>query len=166
MNILKQLLLKFLSKEIEEINKKQYDNGCHVGAQMAVKDRQEMLTSTKIKIMELDIGENVIYCSNEWEDPVFAVIEGLERFNNTDLPMYKARNVLNDETVYFFNGSVYLADEKMVDAILKLDPFERWNMNLAKGYLAPHMWSKQYPPTRNVTDPVILKQRLKEVNFI
>ena len=166
MNILKHFLLKFLSKEIDEIKQRHYDHGYSLGKSNAVKDNRSEIDQLKISIMKDDIGEKVIYCSNEWVDPVFAVIEGLESFNNTDLPMYKARNVLNDETVYFFNRSVYLADEKMVDAILKLNPFERWNMNLAKGYLAPHMWSKWYPPPKDVTDPVILKQQLKEVNFI
>lgn len=166
MNILKQLLLKLLNKEIRQIKQEQYDQGYTLGKFYTDEERRTERLRVKESVMKDDIGEKVIYCSNEWEDPVFAIIEGLQHFGNTDGPMYKARNVLTNEIVYFFEGTVYLADEKMVDCILKLNPFERWNMNLAKGYLAPHMWEKYYPPQTELTDPVVLKHKLKEVNFI
>lgn len=166
MNILKQLLLKLLNNEIRQIKQEQYDQGYTLGKFHAEEERRTERLCAKETVMKDDIGEKVIFCSNEWKDPVFAVIEGLQGFHNVDGPMYKARNVLTNETVYFFEGTLYLADEKMADCILKLDPFERWNMNLAKGYLTPHMWEKCYPPQTELTDPVVLKQKLKEVNFI
>lgn len=166
MNILKQLLLKLLNKEIRRIKQEQYDQGYTLGKFHAEEERRTERLRVKESVMKDDIGEKVIYCSNEWQDPVFAIIEGLQSFGNVDGPMYKARNVLTNEIVYFFEGTVYLADEKMVDCILKLDPFERWNIKASKTYLGDHMWSKWYPPKKQVTAPAILKQKLKEVNFI
>lgn len=166
MNILKQLLLKLLNNEIRQIKQEQYDQGYTLGKFYTDQERRAERLCAKETVMKGDIDEKVIFCSNEWKDPVFAVIEGLQHFGNTDGPMYKARNVLTNETVYFFEGTLYLADEKMVDCILKLNPFERWNMNLSKGYIGDNMWSKWYQPKQDITDPTILKQRLKEVNFI
>lgn len=165
--MLKRFLLKFLYLEIEEIRDRARILGYDAGYEDAIKEREAERRRVKEITMNDNIGKKVIYTSNEWEDPSFAIIEGVEVIpNSIDGFMYRARDVLTNQTLYFFEGTLYLADEKMVDCILKLNPFERWNMNLAKGYLAPNMWEKCYPPQTELTDPVTLKQKLKEVYFI
>lgn len=164
--MLKQILFKLLNKEIEQIKDRAYKQGYIDGGNHFYREQNAERLRVKEIVMKANIGKKVIYTSNEWEDPTFAIIEGLEAFHNVDGFMYKARDVLNNQTVYFFEGTVYLADEKMVDCVLKLDPFERWNIKAAREHINDNMWSKWYPPQRSVTDPVILKQRLKEVNFI
>lgn len=164
--MLKQLLLKFLNKDIEQMKDQAYKQGHCDGGNHFYREQNAERLRVKELVMMTNIGKKVIYTSNEWEDPTFAIIEGLESFHNVDGFMYKARDVLNNQTVYFFEGTVYLADEKMVDCVLKLDPFERWNIKSARENINENMWSNWYPPQRSVTDPVILKRRLKEVNFI
>lgn len=166
MKMLKQLLLKILTKEIEQVKDRAYQQGYNDGGNAEYDKRNAERLRVKEIIMKTNIGKKVIYTSNEWEDPVFAIIEDLETFHNVDGAMYKGTNVLTNETVYFFEGTVYLADEKMVDCILKLDPFERWNIKASKTYLGDHVWSKWYPPNKQVTDSAVLKQKLKEINFI
>lgn len=164
--MLKQILFKLLNKEIEQIKDRAYKQGYIDGGNHFYREQNAERLRVKEIVMKGNIGKKVIYTSNEWEDPTFAIIEGLEAFHNVDGLMYKGRNVLTNETVYFFEGTVYLADEKMVDCVLKLDPFERWNIKAAREHVDNNMWSKWYPPQKSVTDPEILKQKLKEVNFI
>jgi hypothetical protein len=113
--------------------------------------------------VEEDIGKKVIYCSNEWEDPLFAIITEKKYLGNNLQLFAGGINVLTNEEIILFTGSYYYADEKLVDCILKLNPFERWNMSARyRGY---NLWSKAYP-NGELTDPVVLKQKLKDVNFI
>lgn len=158
MNIIKKFLIRFLHKEIEQIK---YASTVQEKEAKA----QENLRIQK-SIMDDCIGQKVIYCSNEWEDPLFGTIVGTTSFTNVSDPMYVVENAFGGSPHYCFNGTLYYADEKMVDAILKLNPFERWNMNLAKGYISPNMWDKHYPPVCDITPSAILKQKLKEVGFI
>lgn len=164
--MLKQILFKLLNKEIEQIKDRAYKQGYIDGGNHFYREQNAERLRVKEIVMKGNIGKKVIYTSNEWEDPTFAIIEGLEAFHNVDGFMYKARDVLNNQTVYFFEGTIYLADERMVDCVLKLDPFERWNIKASKTYLGDHMWSKRYPPKKQVTDSAVLKQKLKEINFI
>lgn len=110
--MLKQPLLKFLNKDIELIKDQAYKQGHCDGGNHFYREQNAERLRVKELVMAANIGEKVIYTSNEWEDPVFAIIEDLETFHNVDGPMYKGTNVLTNETVYFFEGTVYLADEK------------------------------------------------------
>jgi hypothetical protein len=158
MNIIKKFLIRFLHKEIEQIK-----YACTVQEKEA--KVQENLRIQKT-IMEDCVGQKVIYCSNEWADPLFGTVVAIVSFTNTSDPMYAVEDAFGGCPRYCFNGTLYYADEKMVDAILRLDPFERWNMNLARGYINPNMWEKCYPPICDITPPAILKQKLKDVGFI
>ena len=60
----------------------------------------------------------------------------------------------------FFN----LYGGQMIDAILKLTPFERWNLSVGKEYV-DNMWSKTYPPEKELTPPDVLRESLKTVGF-
>lgn len=166
MNFIKNILLELLEKEIKLIKEEHYAWGHHTGKRDAQVEKEEERQRIEISIMEDSIGRKVIYCSNEWEDPLFGIITGVATFTRAGNAMYVVQNVLTKQTHYCFNGTLHCSDEKMVDAILKLNPFERWNMNLAKGYLAPNMWEKSYPPIKGPTDPALLKQKLKDANFI
>jgi hypothetical protein len=165
MNIFKKLLIGFLHKEIKKIKREQYSSG-YSRRHQQIEEQKENLRNAELSVMQDWIGQKVIYCSNEWEDPLFGTIVAITSFNNTSCPMYVIEDVFGDSPRYCFNGTLYYADEKMVDAILKLNPFERWNMNLARGYLETNMWSKSYPPSAPLTDPIVLKQKLKEAGFI
>lgn len=165
--MLKQLLLKLLYLEIEEIRDRAHRLGYSAGYEDAIKEREAERRRVKEITMNDNIGKKVIYTSNEWEDPSFAIIEEIEAIpNSADGFIYRARDVMTNQTLYFFEGALYLADEKMVDCVLKLDPFERRNIKVAREYIKDNMWSKWYQPKQDITDPMILKQRLKEVNFI
>lgn len=166
MNIFKKTLLTLLNKEIADIKRQEYSRGHYTAIIDHEQNKREQMAKNDLLIMRADVGTKVVYCSNEWEDPLFGIIINVIKIKPEHDPLYVVQEALSLSHCYCHKGSLYLADEKMVDAILKLNPFERWNMNLAKGYLAPHLWEKCYPPQTELTDPAVLKQKLKEANFI
>lgn len=131
--------------------------------------RDEKITRQKDHVdcdvfsIQEDIGKSVIYCSNEWEDPDFIVITGITYVTAAKQPMAVGTNVLTSEEAWLHPRSYYYADKEMLDCILKLNPFERWNMS-AKNQ-GCNLWNKWYPKGE-ITDPNILKQKLLDVDFV
>jgi hypothetical protein len=134
-----------------------------VGARKAIEEKYKENEKIQIFSLESDIGKKVIYCSNEWEDPFFGTMKGVTFVTQAKQPMGVAVNALTgEETMLHPDGYMY-ADEKMVDCVLKLNPFERWNIH--KRGATDHMWSKWYA-NGDITDGELLKSKLIEVGFI
>jgi hypothetical protein len=112
------------------------------------------------------IGKKAIYVPNEWMDPSFLIITGITTITKSNRLVHEAYDVLKDVKTFAFVNSIYLADEQMVLAMLKLNPFERWNMSAGKVYFN-NMWTKSYPLNdEDVTKPDVLEAKLRQVNFI
>ena len=150
-------------KLIRFLAKKQIDDAFIAGAIDRERRQYREKLETNLFSIRDDFGKKVIYCSNEWEDPIFAVIYGVAYITAAKVPMAKGLNVLTGEEVMLDPGSYHYADTKMVDAILKLNPFERWNIGMRYKY--ENMWSKAYP-NGPITEPEVLRNKLKELGFI
>lgn len=148
---------------IKQFFTKYLDKKWNAGYYQRILDERERHDFTKEIMLQDAIGKKVIYCSNEWVDPDFVIIDGYETFGSQKLMIGK--EVITNRRVVLHLGSVYLADEKMVKAILKLDPFERWNMSAGKTLLN-NMWEKTYPPREELTPPDVLETKLREKGFI
>lgn len=136
-------------------NQKEYND-------LAAKERE---SDTAFKL-EKAIGKKAIFIPNEWMDPSFLIITGMTTISNSNIPVHEAYDVLNEVSTIAFVDSIYLADEQMVLAMLKLNPFERWNMSAGKVYLN-NMWTKTYPLNEeDVTSSDVLEAKLRQVNFI
>jgi len=120
------------------------------------------------KIIEFEIdnaqGKKIIYCSNEWEDPTFAIVTGSTTVTKALQPMLVAKNVLTDEEVYIHPGTYYMADELLTMTIIGLNPFQRWN--LTTGKTRSNMWFKGYMPTTPLTESWILEDKLRSCGFL
>lgn len=159
--MIKNLMTKLLlGKTLEEIKTNSFNDGIRFEKE---KRHQEKLDTDKW-IISNSIGMKGIYISNEWVDPTFFIITDIDYITGNNLPVYKYLNVLTNESGMALIRTVLPADEEMVQAVLKLNPFERWNMCTSKNTLS-NMWSKSYP-LGNITDSDTLYKRLKEVNFI
>ena len=112
------------------------------------------------------IGKKIIYCPNEWCDPLFAVVTGLSDITNSSTPMLTCKNVITDEESFVSLGTFHYADELLTLTILKLNPFERWNMTISKLAHMRNMWQKYYPHKKELTDSMILEDKLREVGFL
>lgn len=78
------------------------------------------------------IGKKVIFCPNEWQDPVFVTVDNIIYVSMSDNPMAVGVDVLTGQQVCLFADTYYPADARMIKTILKLDPFERWNMSVGR----------------------------------
>lgn len=107
------------------------------------------------------LGKKVIIITNEWEDPIFGTVIFYPEKGVEDL--IAIQNALSPNTfpIFISPSSVILADDYMVEAILKLNPFERWNIRNRSGM---NMWSKGYP-LGSITDSETLKGKLQEAGF-
>jgi len=155
-----KLLELFFKKELDIVKKQAFNEGVDSNK----KDREEMARSLNENNVSMLMGSKGIYIPNEWVDPAFFVITHAEYITQAAHPVYGYKNVLTGEKGYALMGTILPADEKMVKAILKLDPFERWNICTSRNTLS-NMWSKSYP-LGDITDSDTLLKQLKEVGFI
>lgn len=78
------------------------------------------------------IGKKVIYCPNEWQDPCFLTIQDITYVSKAENPMAVGLDALTGEVIYVWPNSYFPADAKMIKTVLKLNPFERWNMSVGR----------------------------------
>lgn len=112
-----------------------------------------------------DIGKKIIYCPNEWQDPLFGWIIGTDRVTAGNSLMVKVKNALTDEIVLVHPESFFYTDEMFTLAILKLNPFERWNMKVAKLYYSNLMWTERYRK-ESISDKQELDYALRKSGFL
>ncbi len=156
-------LIKWLAKDIIQRTE---EKAAVAGYNLA---KQEIQDNKRIDLefsMKEAIGKKIIYCSNEWTDPLFAIVTGVTHVTLAQQPMLTCTNVITGEESIVHPGSFYYADELLTLAILKLNPFERWNMSVGKLSHMTNMWNKWYPPKEKITDPIVLEDKLREVGFL
>lgn len=155
--------VKMLRRVIEILTNKKTRDAQRESWALLIKEQKD----TKERILQFEIqdaqGKKIIYCSNEWEDPLFGVVIGVEYVTLAKQPMLVVECALTKRIGFVHPGSYYIADEAMVDCILKLNPFERWNM-FARNQ-SYNMWTKGYP-NGPITEPTELKKQLKASGFI
>ena len=80
---------------------------------------------------------------NPYSDPVFGIIERVIKFRETHPCFYVVKDVLTQTKRYFCYGFLHKADAPLVEAMLKLDSFERWNLSRRDHgpYLSDNVWT-------------------------
>jgi hypothetical protein len=132
----------------------------------AVQTEQQLIANVRAqqKVYEIKswLGKKVIILTNEWEDPVFGIVRFYPMLKGGE-DLIAIQDVLNPDgdPIFTLPSSILPADDKMIEAILKLNPFERWNMRNRSGI---NLWSKNYPlgPT---TDSKTLARKLQKAGF-
>lgn len=97
----------------------------------------------------------------------------VEYHTTSSVPMLKCKNALyghpgfiTEEFFYVKLGTYLIADELMTNAVLKLNPFERWNLTTGKSFTTSNMWVKWYPEKKELSHPFVLEKALREVGFM
>lgn len=106
------------------------------------------------------IAKPIFTLSNTWEDPTFGIV--VNTITEKGERHLQAVNILTSE-IYTVHGKVFLADEKLVKAVLKLDPMERWNLHVSHIY-GENLWTEP-PEGYKPTDPIELFNKLKAQGF-
>ena len=147
-------------KQINQIKNESFQEG--------VQYEQQRCADSKSKIEEYLardwIGRKGIFIPNEWVDPNFFTVTGVTNISRGSQLVHTYVDALTGKEGIALIGTVLPADELMVKALLKLNPFERWNMCSSKNTTV-NMWSKNYP-LEEITDSEVLYRKLKDVNFI
>lgn len=159
--MIKMKLLEMLfGKHLDNVRKQAFQEGIRCEKQ----SRDDARIKTDQYIAQDCIGMKGIFIPNEWVDPNFFTITGSVYISKGSQLAHTYTDALTGEEGIALIGTVLPADEKMVKAILKLDPFERWNLCSSKNTLT-NMWSKSYP-LGEITDSDTLYRKLKEVSFV
>lgn len=155
--MLEKILTFFFKETIADIKKSAIFLGQDQERTYRERERQKSL----IFIGELFIGKNVFYVTNEWQDMVFATIESVEIVGGT--VMVAGEEFFTKERIYLHPQSLYLAQETVVEAFLKLNPLQRWCVSSRKGINTP-MYGIE-GPIQALTNPAALLAELRAAKF-
>jgi hypothetical protein len=162
MSIISKIITKLAYKQIEEAKIQARTNGYQEGIRKYWNDKEQRLEH---EYNTRAVGKKIIYCSNEWEDPHFGIIVGTAKVTAGDCLMVKSRDVLTGQIHLIHPESFYYTDELMTLAILKLNPFERWNMSIGKLSHMHLMWNKRYQKS-HITSSRELEFKLRKCGFL
>ena len=101
-------------KLIRFLAKKQIDDAFIAGAIDRERRQYREKLETNLFSIRDDFGKKVIYCSNEWEDPIFAAQEEFLNYKRISLPQSKGIDPFTDRE------GMRLAFEHAADPIFKL----------------------------------------------
>ena len=110
--------------------------------------------------MEMLLGLKVIVLSNEWEDLLVGTAVRIEYITKASQPVLVIKNCFTGREVLTFS-QVLQFDEETLVALLKLTPYERWNIRVPH---CPVKWDKK--KIEEITDPGTFYNKLKDINFI
>lgn len=108
------------------------------------------------------LGKRVVILPNEWQDPTFATVIGPYGSSNVEVELQEFFSKTPLKFPYPYK-SLYLADRKLVEAILKLDPMERWNLSAGKAFNS-NLWKPQ-GKNEHYSKPEELLKKLEDNNF-
>lgn len=113
----------------------------------------------KILCIEIDIGKPFISVSNEWQDPVIGIVLGVEFVTLGKCPIAKVYDFVTDQVVYCGNSRIPYSEYNL-DAILKLEPYQRWNL-VARSNIDPNKRTDD----ETCSSPEQIKEILKNNSF-
>jgi hypothetical protein len=153
------------------------DDHIRAARRLAYAAHETKATQRREEIQKFEIenamGKKIIYCSNEWTDPDFGTVVGVEYFTKDNNLILKCKNALFgvqghnvEDFFYVMLGTYFMADELMTNAILKLNPFERWNLRTGTSVTVSNMWGKWYPEKKQLTHPSTLENNLRKAGFM
>lgn len=89
------------------------------------------------------LNQPVIHVPNEWQDMTIATVMSFENDRGTKTFLYD----VIDQHPCFILGEPIPYTRQMLDALLKLDPFERWILCLPKELKPTERWEKEKSKT-------------------
>lgn len=81
----------------------------------------------KTLCIEVDIGKLFISVTNEWDNPTIGVVLDVEYVTAGNCPIAKVYDFITNTVVLCGNSRIPFTQYNL-DAILKLDPYQRWNL--------------------------------------
>ncbi len=123
LNAFAKMLNLYTKEQVEVIRKCEKLNGKIEESDRYFKRKEEI----EISCIEQDVGKPFICISNEWENPVIGIVLGVEFVSAARQPVVKIYDFISDSVKIIFGKRLPFNDYNL-NAILKLDPYERWNL--------------------------------------
>lgn len=96
------------------------------------REQREQLNTLCI---EVDIGTAFISVTNEWDNPIIGIVLGVVYVTAGNCPIALVYDFISNQVVLCGNARLPYTDYNL-DAVLKLDPYQRWNL-IARSSLEP-----------------------------
>ena len=142
---------------IKSIRSESYNKGYNDSAN----DRNKQRNSDKLFEMKELVGKKVITFSNEWEDMVVATVIGIDLITQAKQPILRIKDCFTGFEYLTF-GQVYEFNEDLLNGLLMLTPYERWNIKVPHAQVS---WDKPHLKTQ-ISSPISFRDKLREVNFL
>ena len=130
------------------------------GYNLAKREISDNRDIDKLFEMKELLGKKVITISNEWEDMMVGTVVRIDTITQAKQPILVIKDCFSG-TEYMSFGQVYVFNVETLNALLKLTPYERWNLKVPQ---APVSWNKT--AIDEITPPAKFRQNLKTIGFI
>ncbi len=132
-------------------------NGCVTEA-AEVERRRERRTSDDQYLANVFLGQRCIFVPNEWEDPIVGRVEHIDLSRGVLCQVF---DYVHNEPQTFIGFPMHY-NEQRLEALLKLDPFERYSLCHANPYNANPIIK---PKHTTVLSRAEILQRLRDNGF-
>lgn len=161
------LLIAGIKSHISIVRSEAYDLGCSDTIEITQKGNEASKRAISRFTANEFIGKKCMYFPNEWADPCFFIATEFredEKFG--DGIMLVGKELFIGHEVYMFPEAVFEASPKMISAILKLNPLERWNLTRRTYRIeVNNKWVKTNASDKR-TPSVELRKKLQALNFL
>lgn len=145
-------------KFIKWLAREQISTAYKLGILNEQERRYNEIKNTDWLISRSLIGKFVIYTSNEWEDPVIGLVTRVDGITLANSPALIINDIISGEERMVLSSHVYDYAPETLDAILKLDPYQRWNL---KSFYSQVTYDKPKHCNKLLT-PEEVKQKVRD----
>lgn len=156
-SLIKKILFFIFPRTMESIVRASEHNG----QMLMIEERRKSKVLDNQYVLAEWIGKPAIFFGNEWQDPVIGIVIEQANLTNTSELMVRVKDYVSGDDHYVWASSLLFADKPMIDAILKLNPFERWNI---RSKVSVNLWCKKYP-NGEIKTPEEIKNCLRKNKF-
>ena len=102
--------------------------------------------------METHVGKPIIVIGNNWDNPLIGVGIKIDLITQGNCPILVVKDYITDQEYITF-GKIFHYTQQRFEAIMKLDPNERWAL----------ISDNRHPNTNQPTDVLLTKEEIMEI---
>lgn len=130
--------------------------GCNEAVDQRNNDKKESDLFELKKFMD----QKIIVFGNGWEDPVFGYGTGIELITKAQQPVLCFKNAVTGEVSVTF-GKVFLYNDMLMNAVLMLNPYQRWELATGQNLLMT-----ESDKLSDLTPPEEMVSTLKNIGYL
>lgn len=135
-------------------------SGKNVGASEALYQRITDQKESDLFELQKFMDQKIIVFGNDWEDPFFGYGTGIELITKAQQPVLCFKNAITGEVSVTF-GKVFLYNESLMNAVLMLNPYQRWELATGQNLLMT-----ENDKLSDLTPPEEMVSTLKDIGYL